>query len=223
MAKYVVQFSKEGYICYTSHLDMMRLFKRIFKKCGISLVYSQGFNPHPKMSFAQPLSLGYSSVCEYLEFETKEVYSPLELKEQLAKQMPEGINIILCKDILDDGKTLAAKTIAAEYLVGIPLGEKQLAEDANTLCEKFLNQKEIIVKKKKKKSKTFVDVNIRGQIQEMNFVLFNQTLIVTALLDSGSASNLSPELLITAISDFLELETERSDISVMRSKIIFKK
>ena len=57
MGQYAIKFSKQGFICYTSHLDLLRLFKRAFKKAGIKLAYSQGFNPHPKMGFAQPLVL----------------------------------------------------------------------------------------------------------------------------------------------------------------------
>ena len=71
--KYVIRFQKTGVICYTSHLDIMKVFKRSFKRAGIRLAYSQGFNPHPKMGFAQPLSLGYESLDEYIEFETVDV------------------------------------------------------------------------------------------------------------------------------------------------------
>ena len=55
MFKYVLTFSKTGIICYTSHLDIMRMFNRVIKRAGIRLSYSQGFNPHPKMGFAQPI------------------------------------------------------------------------------------------------------------------------------------------------------------------------
>ena len=68
--RYVLKFTKSGYVKYISHLDLLRLFKRAFKKTGLTLKYSQGFNPHPKMGFAQPLSLGYSSICELIEYET---------------------------------------------------------------------------------------------------------------------------------------------------------
>src|SRR5659263_497609 len=57
MYRYIVKFSKFGYIKYISHLDLMRLFKRSFKRMGVKLEYSQGFNPHPKMGLAQPLFL----------------------------------------------------------------------------------------------------------------------------------------------------------------------
>lgn len=218
MSKYVIQFSKEGYICFTSHLDMMRLFKRAFKKCGLSILYSQGFNPHPKMSFAQPLSLGYSSVCEFLEFETSQPYAPEDIKERLAKQMPEGIRIFSCQEAEGGKKTLAARTKSAEYVIGIPLQETQL-DDVEQLSLNFMAQEEIPVMKKKKKEQ--VQVNIKGKIQHLNFVVTNQTLLVSAVLDAGSVSNLSPELLTAAILEFLQLEVDRGSIEIMRTKIEF--
>ena len=68
MNRYVMKFYKDGYVKYTSHLDLLRIFKRSFKKTGLALQYSQGFNPHPKMGFAQPLSLVYTSKCELIVF-----------------------------------------------------------------------------------------------------------------------------------------------------------
>ena len=51
MSKFVLYFTKTGYVKYTFHLDMIRLFKRIFKRSGLDLEHSQGYNPHPKMVF----------------------------------------------------------------------------------------------------------------------------------------------------------------------------
>lgn len=220
MNQYVIKFSKEGALCYISHLDLLRLFKRAFKRAGILLAYSKGFNPHPKMSFAQPLSLGYSGLGEYLEFETEIPYKVSELKALIEKQMPEGIRALQCREGDGQKKSLAARTKAAEYIIGIPLG-KELAEGADSLCARFLSQEEILVPKRQKKSKQMKDINIRDKIQSMNFVAVGENLLITALLDSGSESNLSPELLIQAILKFLGSETERAEISVMRTKLIF--
>lgn len=221
MNQYVIKFSKEGYICYTSHLDMLRLFKRAFKKAGVRLSYSQGFNPHPKMGFAQPLSLGYSSIAEYLEFETEEPYKTEILKSIIESQMPEGVRIFSCQETGGQKKSMAARTRAAEYILAIPVG-KPLEKDAAALCREFLARDEIMVPKKQKKSKAYKDVNIRGKIQSLNVVAEGETLIFTALLDSGSDSNLSPELLITALVRFLGIETDRCEMDVMRTKLIFE-
>ena len=128
MYQYVIKFAKEGAICYTSHLDLLRLFKRVFKKSGINLAYSQGFNPHPKMGFAQPLSLGYSSVSEYLEFETTDEYEAQVLKAEIQRRMPAGITIFDCIKTENKKKSLAARAESAEYMIAIPL-ETALDED----------------------------------------------------------------------------------------------
>ena len=98
--RYVIKFSKTGYIKYTSHLDLMRSFKRTFKMAKLGLRYSQGFNPHPKMSFAQPLSLGYSSRYELIEFETNEHLKPVEILDRIDGKLPEGIDKALSSENL---------------------------------------------------------------------------------------------------------------------------
>ena len=85
MPRYVARFEKGGYTKYISHLDLLRVFKRAFKVMGLDIRYSNGYNPHPKMSFAQPLSLGYSSLCEYLEFETITPHDPESLFSSIQK------------------------------------------------------------------------------------------------------------------------------------------
>lgn len=221
MSQYAVKFSKQGYICYTSHLDLLRLFKRAFKKAGIKLAYSQGFNPHPKMGFAQPLSLGYSSVCEYLEFETAEPYDTTILRSLLEDQMPDGIVLHSCEKLENRKKSLAASTCAAEYIIGIPLGFT-LEKEANEILDEFLAQEQIMVPKRQKKSKAMKDVNIRDKIRFITGVTEGENLILNACLDSGSNSNLSPELLIQALVKFMEVKTDRAEMNVLRTKIIFE-
>lgn len=62
-------FQKTGNAVYISHLDLMRLFQRAFKRAGLPLTHTQGFNPRPSVSIALPLSLGVESQCELLDFE----------------------------------------------------------------------------------------------------------------------------------------------------------
>lgn len=78
MGRYLLKFSKEKNLKYISHLDLLRVFQRAFKRAHIRLRYSQGFNPHAKIGFGQPLSLGSESTGEYMEFETAEDGNPEE-------------------------------------------------------------------------------------------------------------------------------------------------
>lgn len=220
MNQYVIKFSKQGYICYTSHLDLLRLFKRSFKKANVKLSYSQGFNPHPKLGFAQPLSLGYASVAEYLEFETADKWNVSILKSLIEEQMPEGIIIQSCEEY-NEKKSLAARCNSAEYIIGIPMG-RELEQDPAEVLEAFLAQEEIMVPKRQKKSKKMKDVNIREKIRHLNAVTEGQNLIMNAILDSGSESNLSPELLIQALVKFMNIETDRAEMNVMRTKLSFE-
>ena len=220
--RYALRFSKTGYIKYTSHLDMIRLFKRIFKRTGIKLQYSHGFNPHPKMSFAQPLSLGYSSMAEILEFETFEDIQPEEIMAGLKALMPAGIEILSCVRLPEEGKTLAAITEYASYIIKIPYIPAP-DFDPKSLADAFMAQPEIVVQKPQKKTKVLRDINIKAMIREIRIAYADGSLIIFAKLDAGSNSNLSPELLIAAFLKFADLQSERSDIEVERRELFFSK
>ena len=226
--KYIIEFQKTGVICYTSHLDIMKVFKRAFKRAGITLAYSQGFNPHPKMGFAQPLSLGYWSMQEYIEFETSAEYDKKQpylggetILAELQKLMPEGLQLlhIMKADWLK--KTLAADNVASEYIVSIPLKEP-LGMDGAAAREAYMGQDAILAWKKQKKKKDLVQIDIKPKIRSLEFIVQDDMLIVNALLDSGSNSNLSPELVITTLLQRLQIPTERAEIQVMRKRMYFE-
>ena len=68
MSKLRLRFAKQGRAVYISHLDLMHTMQRAFSRAGYELKYSEGFNPHPQISIALPLSVGASSLCEILDF-----------------------------------------------------------------------------------------------------------------------------------------------------------
>ncbi|MBK5246117.1 MAG: DUF2344 domain-containing protein [Peptostreptococcaceae bacterium] len=219
MHRYIIRFSKLGYIKYISHLDLMRLFKRTFKRMGIKLEYSQGYNPHPKMGLAQPLSLGYESSGEILEFETVNNINDENIIKTFNMAMPEGIKIIEFKEIKAEGKSLAAITEFAEYRIKLPFKDtmNQGIEVMN-----FINQSEIISQKLNKK-KELIDLDIKSMIKELAINKKEDELIIFAKLDAGSVSNLSPELLIKAIGDYYQIEYDRSEVEITREAITFTK
>jgi uncharacterized protein (DUF2344 family) len=95
--KYIIEFSKTGRMAYISHLDLARAFLRALRMTGLRPAYSQGFNPHPKMSIALPLSLGQSSVCELIEIETGENQTGHQ-HTQSAPKADESISIEIRED-----------------------------------------------------------------------------------------------------------------------------
>ena len=221
MYKYAVGFSKTGTICYTSHLDIMRLFNRVIKRAGIKLAYSHGFNPHPKMVFAQPLSLGYTGLNEYIEIETTEDHEPGYIAEKLSELMPPGLDIKGCERMAEGRKTLAAMTVAAEYMIEIPLAEPVDMSDGE-IAELYMSQDRIITLKKQKKKKVPVEIDIKPMIRQLQVSQQDGLIVIDTVLDSGSISNLSPELLIKTFTERLGIDTDRSEMDVTRKKIFFE-
>ena len=217
--KYVIRFSKTGYVKYTSHLVLLRMFKRAFKKAELGLAYSQGFNPHPKMGFAQPLSLGYAGRNELIEFETDRPHQTAEILRAMQGKMPQGIEISACYELPPEVKSLAAAADSAEYRIWIltEKSEPQLQED----LKKYLLQDEILAMKRMKKTKKEEPVNIKNMIRRVEISKAGDFAVLEALLDCGSQSNCSPELVIASFCAFAQISTPRNMIEVERRNINF--
>ncbi|MCU0652592.1 MAG: TIGR03936 family radical SAM-associated protein [Candidatus Omnitrophica bacterium] len=93
MQKFTFTFSKTGAMKYISHLDLMRLFMRAFRRAGLPVKITEGFNPHPKLSIKRALKLGVESICEEATIILRDYTEPSLFKEGLARQLPPGIEI----------------------------------------------------------------------------------------------------------------------------------
>lgn len=88
-------FEKSGNAVYISHLDLMRLFQRAFKRAGLHLTHTQGYNPRPSVSIALPLSVGVESHCELLDFTLEgEPVSCEEIMVRLNQTLVEGVRVL---------------------------------------------------------------------------------------------------------------------------------
>ena len=105
-------FEKTGNAVWISHLDLMRLFQRAFKRAGLPLTHTQGFNPRPSVSIALPLSVGVQSRCELLDFELDgETVNNNEIKEKLNAALVAGVNVI---HVYDNGRKLKDLALSCE-------------------------------------------------------------------------------------------------------------
>lgn len=91
---YRVRFSKAGRMRFLSHHDLMRLFERAFRRTGLPLRMTEGYNPHPILAFPTALGLGIESADEILEFELVNWVSPRQIEALLGAQLPEGVAIV---------------------------------------------------------------------------------------------------------------------------------
>lgn len=112
-----VRFSKYGFARFLGHLDVMRYFQKAFRRAGLPLRYSEGFHPHPILSFAQPLSLSYTSDGEYFDMELSEKLSEKDIIERLQNAMCDGFAIGKVT-VLPDFKPNEKKTSGMSLISG---------------------------------------------------------------------------------------------------------
>ena len=116
-------FEKMGSAVWMSHLDLMRLMQRAFKRAGLPLTHTQGFNPRPSVSIALPLSVGVESVCELLDFDLEGELPPLEeIRERLNAALVPGVTV---RQVYTDGRkirdlALLRCRLGLEYDAGVP-------------------------------------------------------------------------------------------------------
>jgi radical SAM-linked protein len=93
MQQCTIIFSKTEAMRFISHLDLMRLFMRAMRRADLPIKLSEGFSPHPKLSFKKALKLGHESENEEASFTLKYFMPEQQVKEQLTAQLPKGIGI----------------------------------------------------------------------------------------------------------------------------------
>ncbi len=139
-------FEKTGNAVWSSHLDLMRIFQRAFKRAGLPLTHTHGFNPRPSVSIAMPLSVGVESVCELLDFNLDgETVSCEEITSRLNAALVPGVRVLETYSTGKKIKELAFlhALVTLEYDNDIP----QNAEDA--IKNLFVSESVIVPKKSK--------------------------------------------------------------------------
>lgn len=216
--KYLFTFQKTGLMIYISHLDLQRLFRRTIKSCGYNIIYSQGFNPHPKMSIAQALSLGYIGLQEYMEIELNSDLDPDLIKDNINNNLPDGIKITEARRLSDDIKSIAALTLYAAYSIDFHEANILLSKE---MINQFMSQEEIYGKRRQKKTKKMVEIPIKNKIRSMKL----EGSLLKFVVDCGSNSNLNPEILLRSFLVFCgydDLDNILEKIYITREKILFK-
>ncbi|MBQ6846442.1 MAG: DUF2344 domain-containing protein [Oscillospiraceae bacterium] len=195
MRKVRVMYEKKGRAVYISHLDIMRTFQRVLTRAGVAVKHTEGFNPHPYISIALPLSLGYAGECEFLDMVIMDDMSGEEIKSRMNGTLPEGIVVTKVYENYSPVRDIAYSEfeITLEYDNGIPLGINI------KLTELFLKD-EIIIMKKSKRGEA--ETNIAPMIKEFSASECGGNISLKAVLSAGNAS-LNPEYIIKTIEKYL--------------------
>lgn len=190
-------FEKTGNAVWISHLDLMRLFQRAFKRAELPLTHTQGFNPRPSVSIALPLSVGVESRCELLDFALSvDGVSCDSIKRRLNDALIDGVTVL---DVFENGRkvrdlTLLECNITLHYDGGVP----------DNACEKItalFATHEVMVPKKTKNG--IQDQNIVTMIRRLHIDKAGEKALNINCLICCQNPTLNPTQITLAISNYL--------------------
>lgn len=191
MDKLRMRFAKTGRAVYISHLDLMRTLTRCFLRAECRLKYSEGFNPHPQISIALPLSVGCESVCEIMDFKMLEDMPPEEILKRLSVQMPEGIEVL---EIYESERKV--KELKWLKISGVFEYDERHAEEMAARLNEFFAAESIVITKKTKRG--VGESDIRPAIKEIRFEASGADVALCATI-SAQEPTLNPELIADSL------------------------
>ena len=205
-------FVKEGPSKYMSHLDLMRCMTRTIRRAVVPIWYTEGFNPHPFMTFAMPLSLGTSGMCETMDVRMTEDMPFEEVKTRLNSALCEGIYVTK----VDYQGEKATAIQSAVYRITVTAGGcsgEQLSEE----LQSYLSQEHIIVQKKNKK-KQFVDMDVKPHVMEFSVSSEGDCAVLNIQLPAGNDVNINPSIILKGFESAKNLAFDKCDI--VRERIL---
>ncbi|MBQ4652443.1 MAG: DUF2344 domain-containing protein [Oscillospiraceae bacterium] len=219
MDKLRLRFKKTGRAVYISHLDLMHTMQRAFSRAGYELKYSEGFNPHPQISIALPLSVGAASLCEIMDFRLKEDAELSTMAARLSAAMPEGIEVT---EVYEQSRKVSE--IKWLQIEGVFEYDERDTAEMKAALEDFYAAESIVITKKTKRG--MGESDIRPAIKTISFEAAEDAVIVKALV-SAQEPTLNPELLAQALrqlkpetapdfAKFTRIETFDTDMKVYR-------
>lgn len=213
-------YAKEGMIKFVGHLDLVRIVERAFRRCQLPLAFTQGFNPHPKISFAHPVSVGMTSDYGVIDVELEEAIDPKAFLESDQLRLPNGL---VFKDafILEKSKKLMSMISHAEYMIKCTPEEGIDYDEMNEKLSEFIKQEEIIVEKLNKKKK-LKQINIRPLVLNVLLLRDTENLTLRMTVASGSEGNLKADVLLKSFCEFAGVEYGEETVRIHRIMLFGK-
>lgn len=203
-----LRFSKTDRLKYISHLDINRAMARALKRAEIPLWYTEGFNPHPYMSFSLPLSLGVESLCESVDLRIVGDITNEDIKSRLNSVLPDGLKIVDVYDNFRDNSEI----VYSDYVYKFEFKDNEAAYEK---IKAVLKSDEILALKKGKQGRKRVmkETNIKSFIDKYSISIRGDVIILNIRLLAGPEKNLNPSLLFDTIIRLIDTDFEWKSIS----------
>ncbi len=210
-----LKFCKVGTLQYISHLDLQRTFNRIINRACLPVWYTKGFNPHIKLVFSTPLSVGSQSECEYLDIRIDREMPLVEIKDRLNFEMTDEFQIT---DIYLP-TTDFSKITWAEYEINITTvgASTELADKIQTV---LTTSPFMLLKKTKSGEK---EVDIVPLINKVNVEYASGEIKIKTTVSTSNSDYLNPELIISGLKlnlGILSTDPNKEYYSIMRKRLL---
>lgn len=182
-------FTKKGDARFVSHLDMNRMMTRLVRKAGLDIWYTEGFNPHPYMTFALPLPLGFEGLYEIMDIRINDdTFDISKIPDIMNGVCPKSIHFF---DAKEPDKKVGAIAFAEYEIIFDDLGK--LRNEIGL----FLVEKPIIAKKRTKKG-DMKEIDLSDKIKDFCINSENGNTKLNIILPAGSNDNINPSILLEA-------------------------
>lgn len=214
MIKYRLEITKGESVRYISHLDFASLMQRAICRAHLPAAYSEGFNPHMKISFASALSVGITSEAEYMDLELKKDICQPELFDKLSKALPPGVKLLRAKQIDMRAKALMSIVDEGSYFISLPY-----KDDLNTITnaiEKFNQAKEIIIVRETPKKRKEIEIK-QYLPKAMKYTLKDDTLNISLNIKITSTGTTKPNEVLDVLKNEYKLNIAVENALVCRT------
>lgn len=194
-----VWYKKDGAARYISHLDVNRVMTRALQYSKLPIWHTEGFNPHPFITFALPLSLGFRGVKESMDMRLLEEVPEQEIINRLNQGLPQGIEVYkVTEPVMKPGKIAYGK-----FDIKLSIDAKT-PEELFFMLRSLLAQDTIEVEKHSKKGVKLID--IKPQLGDYTLEKLEDCVQLVITLPAGSVNNVNPSLLVTALENSNNIE-----------------
>ena len=209
-----IKFCKTGNLQFISHLDLQRTFHRVLVRAGIPMWYTKGFNPHAKLVFGVPLSIGTESMCEMADLKIERQISLEDIKNQLNEQLTDEMKVL-------DAYYPTSKFADIAYAdYTITLHSPKITHECEKEVASLFASPVVMTKKSKSGEK---DVDITTFIKKMSISAIDGKMTINTVLSAGSSENLNPEYVVSAIKNNLQFfngSPPADSYRIMRNRVL---
>ncbi len=194
------KFTRGEELRFISHLDQQRLFQRAFRRAGLNIAHSNGFNPHPKLSFALAMSVGLMSDSEYGDVVLTRDIDLMEFTKRLNAALPEGLKVVEARRIPQGKTSLSASLTDSRYRIDVALEDGMDEASLSDILNTYKSLDEVILEKRNKKGK-LVPKNIRPFIQDIRVLSIQEGNAELELrLKYLDQQSVKPELVLQTVN-----------------------